>query len=271
MIHLQHNISSDLAKYVHTIHYNKDYYPDHEMDKYLPDGTINIIFELTNNPKFIFDNETHLKRQECKSVWFSGVLKDYITISSSCEEMMVIVFKPGAGFPLVHKPASLFTNKVIQAEEIFGNSILKLLDELKKPSEPETKFGEIEKWLKKQLKEDDFYTDIIQKSIHEIENLAIEVNIKEIAEKSGFSQKQFIQIFKKYVGITPKQLHRIKRFNEILSAIENNDKISWTKIAIDCGYFDQAHFIKDFYSFSGLNPSQYLHEIGEFQNYIPVK
>ena len=241
------------------------------MDKYLPDGTINIIFELTNNPKFIFDNKTLLKKQECKDVWFSGVLKDYITISSSCEEMMVIVFKPGAGFPLIHKSASLFTNKVIQAEEIFGNSILQLLNELKNSTNPETKFQEIEKWLRLQLKDDDFYTDIIQHAIHEIENNYSEIKLKDISEKSGFSQKQFIQIFKKYVGITPKQLHRIKRFNEILVALENKDRISWASIAADCGYFDQAHFIKDFYSFSGLNPKQYINEIGDFPNYFPVK
>ena len=98
-----------------------------------------------------------------------------------------------------------------------------------------------------------------------------EPTLKYIAEKSCFSQKKFIQIFKKYVGITPKQLHRIKRFNEILVALENKDRISWASIAADCGYFDQAHFIKDFYSFSGLNPKQYINEIGDFPNYFPVK
>ena len=271
MIHQLHTISPELSKYVLTIHYNKDYYPEHIMDKYLPDGTINIIFELTNNPKYIYDNETKKKKQECRDVWLSGVLKDYITITSSCEEMMVIVFKPGAGFPLTHKSAALFTNKVLPAQEVFGESIIGLLEELKKPTDPETKFMEIETWLKVQLKEDDFYTDIIQFAIREIENSPTEINIKSIADKTGFSQKQFIQIFKKYVGITPKQFHRIMRFNEILSAVENKEKISWTIIAADCGYFDQAHFIKDFYSFSGLNPKQYLSDIGDFPNYFPVK
>lgn len=39
---------------------------------------------------------------ECRDVWFSGVLKDYNNISSQPEEMMEPVFKPGAGFSLVH-------------------------------------------------------------------------------------------------------------------------------------------------------------------------
>ena len=78
---------------------------------------------------------------------------------------MVVVFNPGAGFPLIHNTAALYTNKVIQAEKIFGNSILELLDELKKSTKPETKFKEIEKWLRVQLKEDDFNNIIKSKEV----------------------------------------------------------------------------------------------------------
>ncbi|MBO0321544.1 AraC family transcriptional regulator [Muricauda sp. CAU 1633] len=232
---------------------------------------MNIVFELTGSPKYIFDNATKEVKQECSDVWFSGVLKDYITISSHSEEMMVVVFKPGAGYPLLHTPAFLFTDKVVPAQEVFGEAVLKLHKKLKLLDGPEQKFDEIEKWLKNRLKKDDLYTDIIQFALEQIENSPTEMSIGEITAKTGYSPKQFIQIFKKYVGITPKQFHRIKRFNEILTAVENDEKISWTIIAADCGYYDQAHFIKDFQSFSGLNPSRYLSDIGEFPNYFPVK
>lgn len=251
--------------------YHKDYFPNHTMDKYLPDGTTNIIFELTGTPKFIFDNNTKKEKQKCSDVWFSGVLKDYITISSTSEEMIVLVFKPGAGFPLIRKSADSYSNKVVPAEEIFGESILELHSKLILPTSPKEKFLLIEEWLLNQFKENDFYTDIIQFAINAIENSPSQINITELAKKTGFSQKQFIQLFKKYVGITPKQFHRITRFNEILSVVENKEKISWTIIATDCGYFDQAHFIKDFQSFSGLNPKQYLSDVGDYPNYVPVK
>lgn len=271
MVFKKHTFKKELSKYVADLIYHKDYDPEHKMDKYLPDGTINIIFELTGNPKFIYDNSSAKPIQECSDVWFSGVLKDYITISSNHEEMMVLVFKPGAGFPLIHKSAAHFSNKVVPAEEIFGSAILELHSELKQPTVPEVKFSKIESWLQGQLKEDDFYTGIIQYAIRAIENTPSNINITALARKSGYSQKQFIALFKKYVGITPKQFHRIIRFNEILAAVENKEKISWTIIASDCGYFDQAHFIKDFQSFSGLNPKQYLSDIGEYPNFFPVK
>ena len=241
------------------------------MDKYLPDGTINIVFELAGVPKYIFDNATKRKIQKCSDVWFSGVLKDYITISASSEEMVVVVFKPGAGYPLTHQSAANFTDKVIPASEIFGEPILNLHHHLGAVTTPEDKFMVIENWLVGQFKQDDFYTKIIRYAINEIENAPSSIDISKLADKSGYSHKQFIQLFKKYVGITPKQFHRITRFNEILSAVESQEKIEWTFIAADCGYFDQAHFIKDFQSFSGLNPSQYLTDIGNYPNFFPVR
>ncbi len=271
MIFNKYQIPLRLEKYVADLLYHKNYFPEHKKDKYLPDGTINIIFELTNNPKFIYDNTTGEISQECNDVWFSGVLKDYITISSHHEEMMVLVFKPGAGFPLIHKDISKFTNQVVPAEEIFGKPILNLLQELKQPIAPEEKFKAIEKWLDKQLIEDDFYLEVIRYAIEAIENSPTQINLSELSEKLGYSQKQFIQLFKKYVGLTPKQFHRIVRFNEILAAVENKEAISWTIVATDCGYFDQAHFIKDFQSFSGINPKKYLSDIKDYPNFLPVK
>ncbi|MCB9334716.1 MAG: helix-turn-helix transcriptional regulator [Flavobacteriales bacterium] len=241
------------------------------MEKYLPDGTFNIIFELTGKSKYIFDNNSKKKIQKCSDVWFSGVLKDYITISAECEEMMVLVFKPGAGFPLIHKSIDEYTNKVVPAQEVFGESILTLLSKLKEPTTPEEKFTEIENWIISQLKEDDFYTNIIQYAINAITESSSYINISALSKKLGYSQKQFIQLFKKYVGLTPKQFHRITRFNEILQSVENKKEVMWTTEATNCGYFDQAHFIKDFQSFSGLNPSKYLKDFDIHPNFVPVK
>ena len=271
MIFKSHIIPSHLSKYLVDIIYHRDFQPAHNKDRYLPDGTINIVFEFTGTPKYIYKKDTDQKIQECRDVWFSGVQKNFLTISSESEEMMVIVFKPGAGFPLLSKSVSEYTDKVIQAEEVFGLSIKKLHTSLKSIEKAEDKFQVIENWLEEQLSEDDFYTNIIQYAIDAIENSPTQINLSELSDKLGYSQKQFIQLFKKYVGITPKQFHRIVRFNEILTAVENKEEISWTIIAADCGYFDQAHFIKDFQSFSGINPKKYIKDIEDFPNFLPVK
>ena len=56
-----------------------------------------------------------------------------------------------------------------------------------------------------------------------------------------------------------------------MKKIERESRVSWSFVAQEAGYYDQAHFIRDFESFSGLKPSQYLVDRGEFLNFVPLR
>jgi AraC-like DNA-binding protein len=61
-----------------------------------------------------------------------------------------------------------------------------------------------------------------------------------------------------FVGINPKQYHRIVRFNNLLPNIHRKKNIChWTDLAYQFGYYDQVHFIKDFKTFYGKTPSAF--------------
>jgi methylphosphotriester-DNA--protein-cysteine methyltransferase len=80
-----------------------------------------------------------------------------------------------------------------------------------------------------------------------------------------------ISLFEKHVGIRPKYFSSLMQFQHVLRALESEQQFSWTQLAHDSGYFDQAHFINEFKRFSGLTPVTYLGEKGEYLNYIPVR
>ena len=79
------------------------------------------------------------------------------------------------------------------------------------------------------------------------------LNITDLAKNAPISQRQFERSFKEVAGFTPKLYARIKRFETTL-----NKSGSLTEIALDAGYFDQAHFIRDFKAFTGLQPRNYF-------------
>lgn len=60
------------------------------------------------------------------------------------------------------------------------------------------------------------------------------------------------------LGASPKLFHRIVKFNQVLNHIDPVQPVNWTEVTHHCGYYDQAHFNKDFTAFSGLNPTSYL-------------
>jgi AraC-like DNA-binding protein len=68
--------------------------------------------------------------------------------------------------------------------------------------------------------------------------------------------KKLERLFLKYVGYTPKSYFRLLRFNRALRQIHRR-KDFLTSIALDCGYYDQSHFIKDFKQFTGLSPGRF--------------
>jgi AraC-like DNA-binding protein len=86
-----------------------------------------------------------------------------------------------------------------------------------------------------------------------------------VARELGLSQRHFIHLFARQVGLTPKLLCRVLRFQyaRILAQSQSREQraTGWAQIAMTCGYYDQAHLIRDFQDLSGLTPSQYIRAI----------
>ena len=82
-------------------------------------------------------------------------------------------------------------------------------------------------------------------------------SVRRIQLEIGLSHTRFIQLFREHVGLTPKLFCRVRRFHGLLNRIEKGLPVNWAELAADCGYFDQAHLIRDFRSFAGVTPLEY--------------
>ena len=72
----------------------------------------------------------------------------------------------------------------------------------------------------------------------------------------GLSQRQLRRYFEFYVGDTAKTFSKVVRFQNILNAKPSTQSLRHNKIFFDLGYYDQAHFIKEFKNFYGVTPSK---------------
>jgi AraC-like DNA-binding protein len=82
--------------------------------------------------------------------------------------------------------------------------------------------------------------------------------VSTVVERIGMSPRRFLDVFRSEVGLSPKAFCRIRRFASVLRQIERTVDVDWVDVALSCGYFDQAHFNRDFRAFSGVTPSTYL-------------
>ncbi len=264
--------SPPLAHFFNSFYYYKGFVPEHNIDRFVPDGNTEIIIDLTDFPKFIYDNDTLEEKQGFRKYWASGVRRQFISIDSGRDsEMMILNLKKGKAFSFFQMPMAEMSDQVVEGDLIFGDFIVRLRDAIGTAKTISEKFEITEAFLcekmKTHLRENNPFMDFtIQKMLDNPTQLTLQSLVSQV----GYSQKHLIHLFKKHLGVSPKTYLRILRFQKAIQEIGQRGDIEWTHLAIDCGYYDQAHFINDFKNFSGFTPEEYLRRQKSFPNYIPV-
>lgn len=98
--------------------------------------------------------------------------------------------------------------------------------------------------------------------IHEALNCMVEKNgsicSEELSDISHLCNRQFSRYCIKLTGLSPKKLSRILRFRKTWEGLQQFPDQSLATLALDCGYYDQAHMIHEFHAMAGMSPSQYI-------------
>ncbi len=258
MLFERHHLSPSLAQNIELVFYYKDFQPQHSIERVVPTGHVFIIFELDGMERKTFDNETLVPNGRYSRAWVSGTHKEYLSISAhQNSEMLVVQFKPGGAFEYCHFPLEELNNRVVAAEEVFGEAVLEVHRQISGDTGFLKKFQIVENWLLSRKQEANGTKKEVLKVLESLQLNPMQEHGKIVADYPK-TQKHLISQFKKYVGLTPKTIHRIFRFNEILQSIQNKEDLDWSEIAYQFEYSDQSHFIKEFKEFSGFNPQDFI-------------
>jgi AraC-like DNA-binding protein len=109
--------------------------------------------------------------------------------------------------------------------------------------------------------------DTIDQIINHIIDSNGDVTINALVSKFYLAERQFQRLFRKYVGLSPKFYTRIIRFNYIFE-LAQNQKLALSDVVSLAGYYDQSHFIRNFKSFTGEDPSKYIFEENNLANFF---
>lgn len=247
----------------------------HTLERFLPDGNTEIIINLTEYPQYIYNNETFQEIQTCRYAWVSGVRTKPITIpSGDGSRMLIVAFKKGRAHPFYRFPMNEISDRVAEADLVFGRSFCDLREQLLDALSVERMFQLVEKFLLRQFQNihlTDSPTKCIEYAVSSILHRPDLRCLRQLSDEIGYSQKHFIDLFQQQVGVTPKQYLKIIRFQKAICAIENQKRMHWSQVALESGYYDQAHFIHDFKRFSGFTPNEYMKRKAAALNYVPVE
>ena len=140
--------TAPLNQFVESFTFYEDVLFDHSIERLFPEGVVEVIIDLTETPKFIYDNHHLTEIQTCKTAWVSGVRKEFISISALPHSAMFIIrFQPGMAYPFLHLPVQELNGQVIDADLIFGKHFCDIREQLLAAPSPQVKFSFMERYL----------------------------------------------------------------------------------------------------------------------------
>jgi AraC-like DNA-binding protein len=274
MVFRQHVASEPLARYVDRLWFYADLYPPHRREHVLPDGTFELIVDLRDEPRRLFDRGGDNRETLFRRAWISGAHSQYIIIDALPGSSMIGAhFKPGGAAAVLGLPADELRDQVVELEAIWGSAGIGLRDRLLAARGPQAKFATLERWLLQCLERHKSDTLQQQRVFWARDRLlaADPPRISDVVAQLGISHRRFIDEFRSHVGLTPKRFCRIRRFQQVVAQVAARKAIDWADLAYTCGYFDQAHFANDFRAFSGFRPTEYVRKAaGESMNFVPI-
>jgi len=243
-----------LCSYIEQIFYMSGYMSLDFM-KELPDGKINIIIEqVENTVNTVYGDSSLSKSYKLKKAWVTGVQSNPILYEHKLNSSVISIhFTAGGFYALTGIPVTELLHIGLDAETILGSSFKDFYQKIINTNDILEKFLVTENYFLQFYRNNNF-----DKSLVKFFDTNIEKPLDWIVQKSGYSHKHFINLTKTNTGFSPKFLQRITRFQNVLKYINaNKNEINWASIVYRYGFYDQAHFIKEFLFFSDITPSQY--------------
>ena len=162
--------------------------------------------------------------------------------------------------PVVQRLAEL-TNTIVDFAALLGKDAEDLLARLRESNDWARRFTLLENFLLQRFADGSEGRREIAWALRQLEMSDGAVQIGDLATEIGWSRKKLIHSFQRETGLAPKGIGRIYRLNRMLSLLRGSTKVSLAELAHQSGYYDQAHFNRDFRDFAGLCPRDYLAEI----------
>lgn len=260
---------------------------DHTKERLLPDGAVEIIVDLTETPKRLFDRDDHGRSRAFRKAWISGMRSDWIVIEAAPGSAMAVIrFRPGGAFPFLGFAIEGITDVVEHLPDVLGAASASLRDRILEAPSVALKMAAVEAWLLERAR-GRLETNPIVEYVTGRLFAPAGIRIADVVEEVGYSQRHLLGMFRRWVGLPPKQYSRIRRFQQVLSHVTRNGRPTdlesdlmlrgsrppepdWADVAAQHGYYDQSHLVRDFKEFSGMTPAAYVAAFRGLENYLPV-
>jgi AraC-like DNA-binding protein len=190
--------------------------------------------------------------------FFAGLHEAHVTTETAGEQRGVqINLTPIGAYRLLGRPQSELANRVAGLDDLFGSAAERYVERLQEAPDWTARFALVDAFLLRRIAAAAPVLPEVAATWQRLRESGGNAVIGAIADDIGWSRKRLIERFRGQIGLTPKAAGRLLRFHRATALIARPDRPGWAEIAYRCGYYDQAHFIRDFRQFAGRTPTAY--------------
>lgn len=252
----------ELVPYVHCVWtLNDAAVAERPAERIVPDGRMEIVFNLGD----AFTGVSGARREVRPSAIIVGEIRRAVTVHPARTiNLLGIRFRSAGLAPVLGLPASELADAVITLDSLWGSRVAELEMRLREAPSREQARALLERELVGRLRANKRPVDpLTQAFVADVERAGGHVRIAQLARSAGISERQLERRIRAGVGIGPKAFSRVVRFRRVFHAVAECAGTAtgqWAQIALNCGYYDQAHLIADFRSFCDTSPEVYFED-----------
>lgn len=226
-------------------------------ERVIPTGNIELMFHY-RKPFAVINAANNSLSSQPLSV-LSGLISGFSDVTSVGDSgVLAVSFHPFGACQFFRFPLDEIENKSIDLRAVLGDKIRDIEEQLSNAYHLTERIVIVEDFLKKSFCPLNTYDlAFLKRAVSLIETSKAGIQAHELAGLLAVSNKGLERKFAARLGKTPKQYLKMMRFQMAVKRLSMANDQALTDLAYQCGYFDQAHFIRDFKLFSGYTPGEF--------------
>lgn len=250
---LLHRPRPPLGAYIDYIGYWTRSGTEPHQSRALPRGAATAIIDVGDRERVDFFAADAHTRVDVAPAFIAGAGDAaYVTSIEPAQTVMTVHFRPAGASAFLGMPLSALTNDCVGLGEIWGRDGATLRERLTTVPAATDRIAALEDFLLARLRPD---RPVLAPVLAAVERRP-DMRVSDAAALTGLSPKRLIATFRDEVGLRPKAYLRIRRLQAALRILDTG-VADGAGIAAELGYFDQAHFIREFRTFTSMTPTQY--------------
>lgn len=199
----------------------------------------------------------HLVLERRASAVFGVVTGTFTRALKGTGRAFGVKFRPGAFGPFLGDAVASITDRSIPIERIFDIDVVALEDDVLDAGDVDGMVDRFEAFMVERLPEVDDDVVLVRSILTYIDDDDSVMTADDVATRFHLHPRKLQRLFHRHVGVGPKWIVTRKRIHEAAERLRTGKGVDLAALAVDLGYYDQAHFIRDFRTLVGTTPERY--------------